>query len=119
MAYDGSEIKYKARLVAKGFSQVQGVDYIETFAPVAKMDSIMLVLAIVASKRWEVHRMDVKRDCMHERIHEEIYMKYHQGFIHYPSLVCRLKKSLYGLKQAPRAWYAKMENFLLSKGFER
>ena len=61
-AADGTTGKYKSCLVAKGFSQVQGVDYLETFAPVAKMDSIRLVLAIAASKHWEVHHMDVKSD---------------------------------------------------------
>ena len=62
-------------MVAKGFSQVQGVDYHETFAPVAKMDSILLVLEIVASKHWEVHPMDVMSSFLHGDIHEEIYMK--------------------------------------------
>ena len=65
VAADGSTYKYKARLVAKGFSQVQGVDYYETFAPVAKMDAIRLVLAISASKHWEVHHMDVKSAFLH------------------------------------------------------
>ena len=63
VAADGSTYKYKAILVAKGFSRVQGVDYHETFAPVAKMDSICLVLAISASKHWEVHHMDVIHGC--------------------------------------------------------
>ena len=75
MAVDGFDINYKARLVSKGFSQVQGVDYTETCEPVAKMDSIKLVLAIVASKCWEVHHMDVKSDFIHGDLHEEIYMK--------------------------------------------
>ena len=119
MAADGSNIKYKVRLVSKGFSQFQVVDCTNTFALVEKMDSIMLVLAIAASKRCEVHHMDVKSDFIHGDIHEEIYMQHPKGFIHDPSLVCRLKNSLYGLKQAPKAWYAKMDNFLLSLGFER
>ena len=63
--------------------------------------------------------MDVKSDFIHREIHGEIYMWHPEDFIHYPSLVCRLKKSLYGLKQALWAWYAKMDNFLLSLGFER
>ena len=90
-----------------------------TFAPVAEMDSIKIVLAIAASKRWEVHHMDVKGDFIHCDLHEEIYMQYPKGFIRDPSLVCKLSKSLYGLKQSPRAWYAKMDRFLLSLGFER
>ena len=63
--------------------------------------------------------MDVKSDFLNGELHEEIYMHNPEGFICYPSLVCRLNKSVYGLKQSPRAWYAKMDNFLLSLGFER
>ena len=78
---DGRTCKYKAILVAKGFSQVQGVDYHETFASVAKMDSIRLILGISASKHWEVHHMDVKSTFLHAEIHEEIYMKHLEGHI--------------------------------------
>ena len=78
------------------------MDYHDTFALVAKMDSIRLVLAISASKHWEVHHMDVKSAFFHGDIHEEIYMKHPEGYIIDPSLVFKLKKSLYGLKQAPR-----------------
>ena len=63
--------------------------------------------------------MDVKSVSIHGDLHEEIYMQYHEGFIHYPSLICRLKKSLYGLKQAIRDWNVKMDNFILLQGFER
>ena len=112
---DGKVDKHKARLVAKGFSQVEGIDYTETFAPVAKMNSIFLVLSLAASYKWEVHQMDVKSAFLHGDLHEEIYMEQPPGFIHNnSSLVCRLKKSLYGLKQAPRAWYAKMDSLLLA-----
>ena len=100
--------------MAKGFSQVQGVDSHETFSSVAKMDSICLVLAISASKHWEVHRMDVKSSFLHGDIHEDIYMKKPKGYISDPFFVCKLKKSLYGLKHAPREWYSKMDAFLLS-----
>ena len=71
---DVSPMKCKERLVSKGFSQFQGIDYNETFAPVAKMDSIRLVLAIAASKQWEVHHMDVKSAFLHGYFKEEIYM---------------------------------------------
>ena len=98
VAENGSNIKYKARLVSKGFSQFQGLEYTNTFALVAKMDSIMLVLAIVASKRWEVHHMDVKSDFIHGDLHEDIYMQQHEGLILDTSLVFKFKKSLYGLK---------------------
>jgi hypothetical protein len=98
MATNGEISKYKSRLVAKGYSQVHGIDYTETFAPVAKMDSIRLVLAIATSRHWEVHQMDVKSAFLHEDLKEEIYMEHPQGYVHDSSLVCRLKKSLYGLK---------------------
>ena len=114
---DGSPSKYKAILVAKGYSQVHGIEYNETFAPVAKMDSIRLALAIAASKQWEVHHMDVKCAFLNGDITEEIYMQKPQVFSTNASLVCRLKKSLYGLKQAPRVWYAKIDSFLLSLNF--
>ena len=100
---DGSTLKYKAILVAKGYSQVHGIDYNETFAPVAKMDSIRLALAIVASKKWEVYHMDVMCAFLNGDITKEIYMQQPQGFFTNPSFVCMIKKSLYGLKQAPRA----------------
>eukprot|EP00253_Pinus_taeda_P002136 PITA_02136 len=117
---NGKVDKHKARLVAKGFSQVEGIDYTETFSPVAKMNSVRLVLSLAASFKWEVHQMDVKSSFLHGDLHEEIYMEQPIGFIQTDSsLVCRLKKSLYGLKQAPRAWYAKMDSFLLESGFSR
>ena len=84
--------------MAKGYSQVQGLDYNETFTLVARMDSIKLVLAVAASKRWEVHHMDVKSAFLHGDLKEEIYMKQPEVFIDDPSLVCKLRKSLYGLK---------------------
>ena len=119
-ATDGSVDKHKARLVAKGFSQVEGLDYTETFAPVAKMNSIRLVLSLAASYRWEVHQMDVKSAFLHGDLQEEIYMAQPPRFVQSnSSLVCHLKKSLYGLKQAPRAWYAKMDRFLLDSDFYR
>eukprot|EP00253_Pinus_taeda_P016109 PITA_16109 len=117
---DGKVDKHKARLFAKGFSQVEGIDYTETFSPVAKMNSIHLVLSLAVSLKWEVHQMDVKSAFLHGDLHEEIYMEQPVGFVQTDSsLVCRLKKSLYGLKQAPWAWYAKMDSFLLESGFSR
>eukprot|EP00253_Pinus_taeda_P009850 PITA_09850 len=113
---DGKFDKHKAHLVARGFSQVEGIDYTETFSPVAKMNSIGLVLSRVASFKWEVHQMDVKSAFLHE----EIYMEQPSVFIQIDSnLVCRLKKSLYGLKQDPWAWYAKMDSFLLDTSFSK
>ncbi|GLJ23273.1 hypothetical protein SUGI_0440310 [Cryptomeria japonica] len=116
---DGSVDKYKAQLVVKGFSQVAGVDYTETFALVAKMNSICLTLAIVATHGLAIHQIDVKSAFLHGDLDEDIYMEQPQCFIQDTSLGCRLRKSLYGLKQAPRAWYAKMDSFLLLVGFTR
>eukprot|EP00253_Pinus_taeda_P001949 PITA_01949 len=119
---DGKVDKHKARLVAKGFLQVEGIDYTETFSPVAKMNSVRLVLSLAASFEWEVHQMDVKSAFLHGDLHEEIYMEQPIGFIQTDSnLVCRLKKSLYGLKQAPRACYPNLINHVkssLKKKFE-
>ena len=90
-------MKYKVRLMANGFSQVQGIDYNDTFAPVEKMDSIRLALAIATSRKWEVHHMDVKCAFLNGDMNEEIYMYQPGGFVSNPYLVCRLNKSLYGL----------------------
>lgn len=114
---DGHVSRYKARLVAKGFQQVHGIDYDETFSPVAKMDSIRLALAMAATRRWQIHQMDVKNAFLHGDLKEEIYMEQPQGYAQNSSLVCKLKKSLYGLKQALRAWYAKMDSYFLSQNF--
>ena len=116
---NGQVSKYKARLIFKGFQQVYGIDYDETFSPVAKMNSICLELSIVAAKGWEVHQMDVKNAFLHCDISDEIYIEKPHGFIQDSYLVYRLKKSLYGLKKAPRAWYAKMDSYLLSQNFVR
>ena len=118
-AADGSPLKYKEILVAKGYSQVNGIDYNEDFALVAKMDCIRLALAIVASKQWELHHMDVKCSFLNGDLTEEIYMQKPEGFLSNPSLVCKLNKSLYALKQALGAWYAKIDGFFLSLGFVR
>ena len=116
---NGSTFKYMERLVAKGYSQVHGIDYNDTFAPVAKMDSIRLAVDIAASKQWEVHHMDVKCAFLNRDMNEDIYMHQLEVFVFNPYLMCRLKKSLYGLKQATKAWYAKIDGFLLSLSFVR
>lgn len=118
---DGSIARHKARLVAKGFSQTHGIDYNETFAPVAKFTSIRTLLAIAAHEDMEVHQMDVKTAFLNGDIQEDIYMVQPEGFAEpgKERLVCQLKKALYGLKQAPRAWYERINNFLLGVGFNR
>jgi hypothetical protein len=100
-ALDGSVERHKSRLVAKGFSQVEGIDYNETFSPVAKMNSNSLVLSLAALQKWEVHQMDVKSTFLHGDLQEEIYMEQPPAYVQNDSsLVCHLKKSLFGLKQA-------------------
>jgi hypothetical protein len=101
---DGSIEKYKARFVARGFSQIEGVDYDETFAPVARYTSIRSIIALVASMGWKLHQMDVKTSFLNGEIEEEVYIEQPEGFVMHnkKSHVCRLKKALYGLKQAPQ-----------------
>jgi hypothetical protein len=120
-AADGSVEKYKARFVARGFSQKEGVDYEETFAPVARYSSIRAVLSIASEMGWSIHQMDVKTAFLNGVIEEEVYIEQPQGFeVHdRETHVCRLKKALYGLKQAPRAWYSRIDNYLQSMGFTK
>lgn len=120
-AVDGSIGKYKVRFVARGFSQKEGIDYEETFAHIARYTSLRVVLAIAASKGWEVHHMDVKTTFLNGKIIEEIYLEQPKGFeTHNPKVfVCRLKKALYGLKQVPWAWYETIDKYLTSLGFSK
>ena len=113
-AADGSIEKFKARFVARGFSQVEGVDYEDTFTPVARYTSIRSIISIVAEMGWKIHQMDVKTAFLNGFIQEEVYIEQPQGFeVHgKESHVCRLKKTLYGLKQAPRAWYSRIDTYL-------
>lgn len=118
---DGTVARYKARLVAKGFTQVQGIDYEETFAPVAKFTSIRVLLALAASEQYVVHQMDVKTAFLHGDLNETIYMEQPPGnaVAGQEHLVWHLRKSIYGLKQAPRMWNKKLNEFFLSIGFRR
>jgi transposase InsO family protein len=117
----GQVVRHKARLVAKGYSQVEGVDFLETFAPVAKFTTIRCILALGAALDLEIHQMDVKTAFLNGELEEEIYMDQPQGFgpKGFDHLVCKLKKSLYGLKQSPRAWYQRIDSFFTNEGFTR
>ena len=116
---DGSVSKYKARLNVKGFAQTHGIDYDETFAPVAKMATVRTVIAVAAAKGWYLHQMDVKNAFLQGDLQEEVYMDQPPGYEDesHPDYVCKLRKALYGLKQAPRAWHQKITEFLVAIGF--
>eukprot|EP01018_Ginkgo_biloba_P009512 Gb_17559 [translate_table: standard] len=118
---DGAIDKYKARLVAKGYAQTEGVDFEETFAPVAKMTTIRMLINLASHSGWELQQMDVKSAFLHGILDEEVYMRQPKGFVQVGQehLVCRLKKALYGLKQAPRAWYSFIDDYFISSGFTR
>jgi hypothetical protein len=97
---DGSIEKHNESFVARGFSQVEGIDYEETFAHVSRYTSIQMIISLITSMGWELHQMDVKKTFLNGEIGEEIYIKQPDGFIIHEkeSHVCRLKKALYGLK---------------------
>lgn len=118
---DGRVLKHKARIVAKGYVQKQGVDFEEIFAPVTRLETVRMLLALAANRGWEVHHLDVKTAFLNGEIMEEVYVAQPEGFIQKgrEHLVYRLVKALYGLRQAPRAWYAKLSKCLEELGFER
>ena len=111
---DGEIDKFKSRLVAQGYSQEEGVDFDEVFAPVAKYKSIRTVLAIANQLNLDVHQMDVKTAFLNGDLNEDIYMKQPEGFVSkkFPAKVCKLNKSLYGLKQSARMWNMKIDEYL-------
>ncbi|GJU53663.1 ribonuclease H-like domain, reverse transcriptase, RNA-dependent DNA polymerase [Tanacetum coccineum] len=118
---NGNIIKHKARLVAKGYIQQHGIDFEEVFAPVARMETIRLLLAIAANNKWEVHHLDVKSAFLHGDLKEEVYVTQPEGFVKRQDngKVYRLIKALYGLRQAPRAWNIKLDNTLKSLDFKK
>lgn len=117
----GDVTKYKARLVAKGYVQKKGIDFEEVFAPVARMESVRLMLAVAAHRGWSVHHMDVKSAFLNGELEEEVYVSQPPGFVaaEHKNKVLKLHRALYGLRQAPRAWNSKLDTSLLQLGFAR
>ena len=120
MDENGIIIRNKARLVAQGYNQQEGIDYEETFAPVARLEAIRMLLAFSCHKNFILYQMDVKSAFLNGFINEEVYVEQPPGFgsFNFPNHVFKLKKALYGLKQAPRAWYERLSKFLISNGFK-
>ena len=110
-----------SRLVAKGYAQQYGVDYDETFATVARMETIRYVLAIAAQNQWLVYQMDVKYAFLEGILKEEVYVDQPPGYTikGHEDKVYKMKNSLYGLKQSPRAWYSRIDSYLINNGFNR
>nr|KAJ0192903.1 hypothetical protein LSAT_V11C800431030 [Lactuca sativa] len=116
MKVDGTIDKYKARLVIQGFRQKEDIDFFDTYAHVARISTIRLLLALAAIHNLVIHQMDVKTAFLNGDLDEEIYMKQPEGFVMLGNehKVCKLKKSLYGLKQAPKQWHQKFDDVVLS-----
>ncbi|CAL9006850.1 unnamed protein product [Prunus brigantina] len=117
----GTVQKNKARLVAKGYSQKPGIDYNETFAPVARLDTIRTLIALAAQKEWSLYQLDVKSAFLNGVLKEEVYVDQPQGFVKKDeeTKVYKLHKALYGLKQAPRAWYDEIDAYFNKAGFKK
>ncbi|GJV73061.1 putative ribonuclease H-like domain-containing protein [Tanacetum coccineum] len=117
----GVVVRNKARLVAQGYTQEEGIDYDEVFAPVARIEAIRLFLAFASFMGFIVYQMDVKSAFLYGTIDEEVYVSQPPGFVDpdHPNKVYKVVKALYGLHQAPRAWYATLSTFLEKHGYKR
>ncbi|KAK4404691.1 Vacuolar protein sorting-associated protein 52 A [Sesamum angolense] len=119
---DGTLERYKARLVAKGFTQTYGVDYFETFSPVARLNSIRVLFSLAVNLSWPMYQMDIKNAFLYGDLNETVYMEQPPGYVaqgEKQRMVCKLKKAIYGLKQSPRAWFDKFSRIIGEFGFSR
>jgi hypothetical protein len=116
----GQVVRNKAILVCKGYAQIEGLDFDETSAPVARLEAIRIFLAYACHKRFKFYQMDVKSTFLNGDLNE-VYMEQPEGFELSDNLdlVCKMKKYLYGLKQSPRAWYHRLDTYLKDKGIKR
>jgi hypothetical protein len=117
----GTVVRNKARLVAQEYTQIEGIDFDETFAPVARLESIRILLSFACHLGFKLYQMDVKSAFLNGILQEEVYVEQPKGFQdpYHPHHVYKLKKALHGLKQGPRAWYKHLTTYLLAKGFTR
>ena len=118
---DGEITRNKSWLVAQGYTQVEGVDFDESFIPMARLESIRILMSIACTMNFKLYQMDVKCAFLNGYLNEEVLVEQPKGFEdpHFPNHVLRLKKALYGLKQAPRACYDRLTHYLLNRGFKR
>jgi Reverse transcriptase (RNA-dependent DNA polymerase) len=120
MTPQGTIERHKVRLVVKGYRQKAGIDYDEMFAPVARMETIRLLISQAAQNEWPVHHMDVKSAFLNGVLEEEVYVEQPLRYVKHEKehKVLRQKKALYGLKQAPRAWNTRIDSYFKENGFE-
>lgn len=117
----GEVDKLKARLVAKGYAQKHGMDYTEVFAPVARMDTVRMIIAVAAQRSWSIYQLNVKSAYLHGELNEDVFVEQPRGYEQKGGehKVYKLHKALYGLKQAPRAWFSRIEAHFTHEGFQK
>jgi hypothetical protein len=118
---NGEIIKNKVRLVCKGYSQVEGIDFEDTFAPVARLEAIIMFLAFACFRNFKIYQMDFNSAFLNGTLEEEVYIEQTEGFMlsENQDYVCKLKKTMYGLKQAHRAWFSRLDQYIQKQGYKR